>query len=133
MQKTILVVDDEADFVEMLTLRLAANSYRVVTARSGAEALAKAAAERPDLILLDVLMPGMDGGDVALAIRQNKKLKLVPIIFLTAVVSEAEAKGRRGVIGGELFVAKTGDSRKLVEEIEGCISRRVRWPEAPAK
>jgi CheY-like chemotaxis protein len=118
MGKTILLVDDEAAFVELLTLRLEANHYRVITARSGAEALAKAKAEAPDLILLDVMMPGMDGGEVAQAIRQRRNLAAIPIIFLTAAVSDKEAKAWGGKVGGEVFVSKTSDASVLLDAIK---------------
>ena len=124
--KTVLVVDDDVEFAEMLRMRLAAGNYRVVTARNGKEGLARAKEESPDVILLDVMMPGMDGGDVALAMRQNPKLAAIPIIFLTAAVSEKETKAHKGLIGGEFFIAKTADLRRVVNEIETCLAQRLK-------
>jgi len=80
----ILVVDDENDVVELLTFLLEKDGYTVVTASNGREALEKVPEEVPDLILLDVMMPEMDGYTVQTQLLENPKTKEIPIIILTA-------------------------------------------------
>ena len=80
----ILVVDDEAANVRVVSILLARNGYEVIPAGSGPEALAAAGAQKPDLILLDMMMPGMDGFEVLAALRAQPSLPDVPAVFLTA-------------------------------------------------
>ena len=116
MAKKILVIDDETDFVEMLKMRLEATGYEVFTASDGRDGLRKASEVMPDLILLDIMMPGMDGGDVAQKLRERPATSGIPVVFLTAAISEQEADARGG--GGEVFIAKTADSQELIRRIE---------------
>ena len=88
------------------------------TARSGEEAVRLSETLEPDLILLDVIMPDADGGEVAARLRTHEKLRNVPIVFLTAAVSKQELDGPSGLIGGRVFVAKPVNKRELVEIIE---------------
>jgi len=102
----IMIVDDEAGFTRLLKLTLeGTRRYVVKEVNDGTEALAAARAFRPDLILLDIVMPKMDGGDVARQITSDPLLKSVKIIFLTAIISQKEA-GAAGGIGGFPFMAK---------------------------
>jgi len=80
----ILVVDDEKDVVELLSFLLEKDGYTVVTAANGREAMEKVPQETPDLILLDVMMPEMDGYTVQTQLLENPKTKDIPIIILTA-------------------------------------------------
>lgn len=85
--KKILVVDDHPDNIEILRVRLVARGYEVVTASNGEEALAQVAATKPDLILLDVAMPGMTGMEVARRVKTDPALPFIPIIMQTALDS----------------------------------------------
>ena len=78
---------------------------------------------RPDLILLDVIMPGMDGGDVAARLRADPLLRDTPVIFLTALVSNEETDGHEMVSGGETFLAKPVDIGELKKTLEDHIPR----------
>ena len=90
--KRILIVDDEAGFTRLLKLTLEGTKrYIVKEVNDGSQALATARLFRPDLVLLDIVMPKMDGGDVARQITSDPSLKSVKIIFLTAIVSQKEA------------------------------------------
>lgn len=80
----ILMVDDNPDIVELMASRLEGNDYEVVRALGGAEALEKAEKERPDLILLDISMPEMDGFEVGRRLRLNRVTQYIPIIMVTA-------------------------------------------------
>jgi len=82
------------------------------------QAIAAACEFEPDLILLDVIMPDADGGEVAARLRAHEKLRNVPIVFLTAAVSKQELHGPSGLIGGRVFVAKPVNKRELLEVIE---------------
>ena len=118
-KKKILAVDDEVLMTKMLKRNLEASSkFEVRTENEGAKALAAAKEFRPDLILLDVMMPDLDGGDVAAQIRQDPDLKGTPIIFLTAVVEKQDLEGTGGIIGGNPFLAKPIKTEELITAIE---------------
>lgn len=115
--KRILVVDDEKDFCFFLKKNLeAAGSFDVAICHDGATALSLAENFRPDLILLDILMPGMDGPEVARQLKDNALTQTIPVVFLTAVVKEEEAKNR-DYIGGWRYIAKPVKINELVNLI----------------
>ena len=111
-------MDDEAGFTRMLKLTLEGTKrYIVKEENDGSQALSAARLFRPDLILLDIVMPKVDGGDVARQIAAYPILKTVKIIFLTAIVSQREAAGAGG-IGGFPFMAKPVSLAALTKMIE---------------
>lgn len=115
----ILLVDDEASFTRMMKLNLETNGpYEVRTENDGARAVRAAMEFRPDIIFLDVLMPELDGGEVAAKIQAQPALRDTPIVFITAVVSKDEATKHENVIGGRTFLAKPVLLADLVREIE---------------
>ena len=114
-KKRILLVDDEPGFTRLL--RLVLPRYEICEENDSRRAVATAQSFHPDLILLDVIMPDMDGGTVAAQIREDKSLRNVPIVFLTAVVSEKEVADH-GTIGGFPFLAKPVTKEKLVDCIK---------------
>lgn len=118
-KKRILIIDDEASFTRMVRLNLEkTDKFEVKEENRAGHAVASAREFHPDLILLDVIMPTMDGGDIAATIRKDRNLKHVPIIFLTATVSQREA-GTGGLSsGGSLFLAKPVSVDNLVKHIE---------------
>ncbi len=83
--KTILVVDDDPEIVTMLSTRLESRGYRVLTASDGKEALTSVKRQRPDLIILDVMMPGKNGWEVARALKQDPITEPIKVIMLTAI------------------------------------------------
>ena len=85
MAKRVLVVDDEPAIANLAKVKLTNDGFDVVTAHSGKEALEKVASEPPDVIVLDVMMPGMDGWEVASRLRGNPATKDIPILMLTAL------------------------------------------------
>src|SRR5215207_11764502 len=89
-QAKILVVDDIPQNVKLLVDLLTLKGYAVVTAISGEEALAKVASEKPDLVLLDVMMPGMSGYDVCRRIRENPATALLPVVLCTSLDPQQE-------------------------------------------
>jgi two-component system, OmpR family, response regulator len=121
-KRKILVVDDEGSMTRMLKRNLeATNRYDVRTENSGAAALAAAREFLPDLILLDVMMPGMDGGDVAGKIKEDKLLSHVPIVFLSAIVKKEETQPTGSNIGGLTFLAKP----VKLDDLVACIEKHL--------
>lgn len=117
-KKRILLIDDEPSFTRMLRLNLErTGAYEVREENRGAKGLATATEFKPDLILLDVIMPDADGGTVAAQLRADKNLKDVPIVFLTAVVTKKE----EGMIGGRPFIAKPASASDVI----ACIERHL--------
>jgi DNA-binding response OmpR family regulator len=126
MPKKILLVDDEPEILEICQDYLKASGYEVATARDGAQGLSAARREKPDLIVLDFMMPEMDGLDVCQAIRRESN---VPIIMLTARVEEADK-----LIGLELgaddYMTKPFSPRELVARVKVVLRRASGDPTA---
>ena len=118
-ESKILIVDDEQSIVDLLAYNLRRNGYRVVVARDGREALRLAQLEQPDLIILDLMLPGVDGLDVCRALRREGS---VPIIMLTARDEEVDR-----VVGLELgaddYVTKPFSVRELVARVKAVLRR----------
>ena len=119
--KKILIVDDEAGFTRLMKLTLQKNGdYEVYEENDGSRAWETARQVRPDLILMDIVMPKMDGGDAAAKIRNDADLAGIPIVFLTAIVSKKEAV-RGELIGGFPFLSKPVSLESLITCIkENC-------------
>jgi CheY-like chemotaxis protein len=125
-KKRVLIIDDEASFTRIVKLNLEkSGEFEVRVENKPIYALAAAREFKPDLILLDVIMPAMDGGDVANQIKRDRTLKETPIIFLTATVSKREAGDGGFNSGGELFLAKPVSVELLMQRI----NERVRKPD----
>ena len=120
----ILLVDDEKNVLITVRDLLEFSGYTVITAASGHEALAQLKSALPHLILLDVMMPGLDGGEVAQLIHEIPALADVPILFLTAAVSEEEVNENNGQIAGEAFFSKAGDPADLLKRIAQMLRER---------
>ncbi len=118
-KKKILVVDDEASLTRMLRRNLeATGKYEVKEENSGAQAYASAQQFQPDLIMLDVAMPDVDGGEVAARILDDENLKNIPIVFLTAILKKEEAESTGSNIAGRTFLAKPVKLDDLITCIE---------------
>lgn len=117
-KKRILMVDDEPAFTRMVKLNLEkTGQFEVREENRATAALAVAREFKPHLIILDVIMPGMDGGDVANHIKKDRELRGTPVIFLTAAVSPKEA-GKKGLeSGGDFFLAKPVSLDDLIQHI----------------
>jgi CheY-like chemotaxis protein len=121
-KRRILIIDDEARFTRMVKLNLErTGEFEVREENRATSALATAREFKPHLILLDVIMPSMDGGDVANQIKRDKELRNTPIIFLTAAVAPEES-GKKGLpSGGEFFLGKPVSLDDLIR----CIKERT--------
>ena len=117
-KKKILIVDDEKDILLMLKKRLTAGGYSVLTADNGKDAITIAKSKSPDLIILDVLMPGMDGGEVAKKLKDNFRTQNIPIIFLTALFTREEEYEKDHMVADNITFAKPFDPEELLDEIK---------------
>src|SRR5262245_30171031 len=133
-KKRILIVDDEVSFARMVKLNLEkTGAFEVRTENKATYALAAAREFKPDLIILDVIMPNMDGGDVSNQFKRDPQLRDTPIIFLTATVSTSEAGGGGLHSGGALFLVKPVSVEALVARINKHLPRpQPPPPPAPA-
>ena len=111
----ILVVDDEDQILQIVTSLLESEGHQVVTASHGLEALLCVEDSRPDAILLDIVLPRMDGATVAQKLREDPATADIPIIFLTGLVDIDEVERRGPIIGGQYFLAKPFDAARLHE------------------
>jgi DNA-binding response OmpR family regulator len=102
---TVLVADDDTDILRFMEINLRLEGFEVVTARDGPDALAKAIAVRPDLVLLDVRMPGIDGYTICARIRADARLAGVPVVMVTANYGTAEVEAARRA-GADDFLVK---------------------------
>ena len=118
-KKRIMVVDDEAAFTRMMKLVLEQTGrYEVICETSSAQALETARRCQPDLVLLDIVMPEMDGGSVAARMQADPELKNVPVVFLTALVADKETKYDPLRRAGFLFLGKLASDADLLRGIE---------------
>jgi CheY-like chemotaxis protein len=123
----LLVVDDEPDAVLILAKTLLARGYRVTTAENGLQAINLAKKEKPDVILLDILMPDMDGTQVAAALQEDPTTQNIPVIFLTCLVTKKtqEMGFRYHDAGQYVFMSKPYDLDNLLMEINRLIGVHV--------
>lgn len=117
----ILVVDDEEAALDLAEIKLNELGYDAITATNGKDCLKIAKEEKPDLILLDVMMPELDGGGTAQLLLENPETQNIPIIFLTSIISEEEERESLGEFGGRLFVAKPLNKERLSEAIKTAL------------
>ena len=126
-RKKILIVDDEEKFCSMVKKNLEKEgNYEVRTLSKGAEAFDAVKEFRPDLILLDVLMPDKRGPEIAHQIREDDKLKKTPIVFLTATVEKGQTEAFGGIVGGVPFTVKPAISKPVkTKDLIKCIEREL--------
>ncbi len=122
MNKTILIVDDEPKIVQICRDYLTNAGFEVISAETGPMGLAAARRDRPDLIVLDLMLPGMDGLDVCRALRQDSLLKDIPIIMLTARVEETD-KLVGLELGADDYITKPFSPRELVARVRAVLRR----------
>lgn len=122
-EKRVLVVDDERTTTVLLKDRLEKTGrYTVRTENSGEAVLLAVREFQPDLILLDVMMPDLDGDEVAGQLRQDPSTENIPIVFLTSMVTKEDVGDRDAIIGGNRFIAKPVDPQKVID----CIDELLR-------
>lgn len=118
-RKKILIIDDEEKFTKYVKLNLELTSKYVVRVENkGSRGLEAAKSFKPDLILLDVMMPDMDGSEVAAQLKEEEICKNIPVVFLTAIVTKQEIYEKGSDIGGHPFIAKPINLTNLISSIE---------------
>lgn len=123
-KKRILIVDDESSITRLLRLNLEQTGrYEVREENFGAKAYDAAREFGPDLILLDVMMPDMDGSDVAASLKEDPALRKIPVVFLTAAVKKEELGAPDGKIGGRTYIAKPLNVQGVISVIERTIGK----------
>ncbi|MDP8229654.1 MAG: response regulator [Candidatus Gorgyraea atricola] len=115
--RKILIVDDEKDLLETLAYRLKSSGYEVITAGDGQEGMDKAKKERPDLIILDFMLPKMPGYDVCKALKSDEKYKKIPVLMFTARAQETDEEKSRQA-GAEAYITKPFESKELLAKIK---------------
>ncbi len=120
-KKKILAVDDEVEVLILLKKRLESAGYEVATASSGAAAIELAKKEHPSLVVLDILMPGLDGSETAAALHNDPDTKDIPILFLTCLFTKREEQREGHEVGHNFFIAKPYDPQELLDEISKII------------
>lgn len=121
-KQTILVVDDEQDLLDLIEYNLKKEGFKVLKAEDGKEGIKVARKQNPDLVLLDIMMPKMDGLEVVEVMRNDEALKRIPIIFLTARGDEkTEVEGLNK--GGDDYITKPISTTKLISRIKAVLRR----------
>ncbi len=124
-RERILVVDDEQDIRELVSYNLMKNGYQVTTVATGEDAVTKARSELPDLIVLDLMLPGIDGLEVAKHLKHNSKTQRIPIIMLTAKGEEVDiVTGLE--IGADDYITKPFSPRVLIARVRAMLRQKQR-------
>ena len=118
----VLVVDDEEYIQHILNFSFGAEGYEVVTAADGEEAVAKARNEKPDIIVLDIMMPKMDGYEACRKLKADPKTKDIPVILLTAKGRDVDRK-LGSEAGADDYVVKPFSPGRLIERVDGMMKR----------
>ena len=121
--KKILVVDDEPELVKAIEIRLKAENYQVFTAFDGEEGLARAREVLPDLIILDIMLPKLNGFKICRLLKFDEKYKEIPVIMLTAKTDEADkATGKE--TGANEYITKPFDWKLLMEKVKEYLEKK---------
>lgn len=122
--KKILVIEDEPEFRMAVRMRLEANGYEVIEAEDGVVGLDMARNKNPDLILLDIMLPKMDGYKVARLLKSDEKYRKIPIIVLTARTQQKEQETAMAV-GGDAYMTKPYKPQEILDTIAKLLAERV--------
>jgi CheY-like chemotaxis protein len=124
MSHKLLIVDDEVAILEALTDILSVEGYEVATAANGAEGLKRASVERPDLILLDLMMPVMDGQEMLRRLKEDPNLRAIPVVVMSAGrVTKAELQGSH-------FLAKPFELDDLLDTVNAELNPDAQGPDS---
>ena len=121
---SVLVADDDRDIRELISFKLTAAGYDVVTASDGDEALAQVIALRPDIAVLDVMMPGKSGTEVLRAVREHADVAKTCVILLTAKAQEGDVASGFA-LGADDYVVKPFSPRELLSRVQAVLGRRA--------
>jgi two-component system alkaline phosphatase synthesis response regulator PhoP len=121
MTRKVLLVDDEPAILRVIGKRLEVSGYQVVTAQSGPEALKKVQTDRPDAIVLDLMLPGLNGAEVCAMLKQDPQYREIPVVIFTGKGRELDERLCREM-GADAYVNK-GPAGPLVEQLDALLSR----------
>lgn len=121
--KKVLLIEDDSVIVDLLRCRLEDGGFKVISAGNGQIGLQKMKKDNPDLVLLDVKMPGMDGFEVCRIAKNDPELKEIPIVFLTTAAQEWDLKEAKEA-GAEGYITKPYEGKGIVEKIEEILNRK---------
>jgi two-component system phosphate regulon response regulator PhoB len=130
-KQTILVIDDEKDILKLVQYNLEKEGYPVLTAKTGEEGLELAKAKKPDLVILDLMLPGIDGNEVCKLLKSGAQTRAIPVLMLTAKGAEVDQ-----VLGLELgasdYITKPFSVKVLLARVKNAFRRAETLKEAPA-
>ena len=118
---TILVVDDDPLIRKLVRFNFQVNGFTVISASDGAEGLDRAREDRPDAVILDIMMPGMDGLDVLRALKADPSTAGIPVVLLSAKVQPADVTAGRNA-GADDYISKPFDPQHLTQRVEELIT-----------
>ena len=122
-KEKILLVEDDTNLVKAITIRLEASDYVVVAAIDGEEGLKKAQSEKPDLIILDIMLPKINGFDICRKLKVDKLYKGIPIIMLTAKFQPSDINFGKAM-GADAYITKPFDSQALLVKIKELLKKQ---------
>ena len=122
----ILVVDDEEKFTKLYSTILMKEGYEVVTASGAQKGFDLAVSAQPNLILLDIVMPSVDGAEALKTLSEDARTKHIPVIFLTSLIKEGEADDAQGEVGGREYISKSAPIDKIVARVKQALSATQR-------
>jgi CheY-like chemotaxis protein len=131
MSARILVIEDDPDFLSVVSYLLTANGYTLLTARDGREGLEKAQKEQPDLILTDLMLPQLNGYEICSMLKQDLRYRGIPVIVSSATKIQQKDKQLAKDCGADAFILKTLEPKKLLEKVRELLAVASR-PDAAA-
>ncbi len=131
MAEKILIVDDDREMVELIELFLRNAGYTPISAFSGEEALEKAFGEKPDLILLDIMMPRIDGWEVLRRIKNDPEARNIPVAFITARTQNIDKMIGLSVMKAAGYITKPFSKQELLSEVRRILDQRGGGAQAP--
>jgi len=120
-RKTVLVVDDEEHMVRLMEYNLIRHGYDVLTAHDGLEAVKKVGVSVPDLILLDIRMPNMDGFEVCKILRSDERTQNIPIVIVSIIADREKAE----IMGARAYILKPFSPRTLIEQVKEVLGEKA--------
>lgn len=122
-KKKILIIEDEPEVVMMMRARLEHEGYQVIACPDGTEGISMVHEEKPDLILLDIMMPKIDGFQVCRLLKENPETRDIPVIFVTGLeVNDVKQKVKES--GADGAIQKPYEPKELLEKVKGCLTEK---------
>jgi len=131
-KSSVLVIEDEPDIVEVIQYNLEREGHRVIACRDGEQGLSRIRTENPDLVILDLMLPGMDGVEVCRQVKADPVTRNIPVIMLTAKSEESDVVLGLG-LGAEDYIAKPFSPRELVARVQVVLRRGQKAAAAPGE